>query len=89
MRNYSRKFRRNYKGGIWPFSNSTDAANQDTGPGMVDSAKEKAKNAYSSVTNMFSSSAPADSAAPAPTSGGRRSRRSRKNRSTRKSRSRR
>jgi hypothetical protein len=79
MRNYSRKFRRNV-GGMWPFSNSTDAANQDTGPGMVDTAKEKAKNAYSSFTNMFSSSN-----APAPTSGGRRSRRrqSRKNRNRR------
>ena len=51
MRNYSRKFRRNV-GGMWPFSNSTDAANQDTGPGMVDTAKEKEERARKIIQSL-------------------------------------
>jgi len=69
MRNYSRKFRRN--GG-------------DPDSGMLDSAKEKAKGAFSSFTNMIPGLG-SDASAPAPASGGRRSRRrqSRKNRNRR------
>jgi len=71
MRNYSRKFRRN--GG-------------DPDSGMLDSAKEKAKGAFSSFTNMIPGlGSDASAPAPAPASGGRRSRRrqSRKNRNRR------
>ena len=84
---YSRKFRRN-RGGSWFGSDNVDPNK----PGMVDNVenkasdalmavKDKTKNAWNSVTNMFSSnSAPAVNSNP---TGGRR-RRTKRNRSRRR-----
>ena len=50
MRNYSRKFRRNYRGGVWPFDD------ESTEPSLVQKTEDKASEAYNKVTSMFSSS---------------------------------
>ena len=50
MKNYSRKFRRNYRGGIWPFDGEASSE-----PSLVQKTEDKAKEAYNKVTSMFSS----------------------------------
>ena len=51
MRNYSRRFRRNYRGGVWPFDDEAS-----TEPSLVQKTQDKASEAYNKVTSMFSSS---------------------------------
>ena len=48
MKNYSRKFRRNRKGGFWPFDNNTQPA-APSNNGMINNVENQATNAFTTV----------------------------------------
>ena len=97
MRNYSRRFRRNYRGGLpWPFDDKKEEGAQpqppeNSDPVIIQQAENTATDAFSKVTSMLpsfsGSSQQTEQPTEQPQSGGRRSRRSR--RSSRKSKRRR
>jgi hypothetical protein len=83
---YSRKFRRN-RGGGWFGSDNEDPNNpsmvnnvENKASEALNTVKDKTKNAWNSVTNMFSSN-PAPAPMPAPPAYGGRKRRTRRNKS--------
>jgi len=89
MRNYSHRFRRNYRGG-WLFDDKKEEGAQtpeSSEPGFIEQTENKATEAFNKVTSMLPSFSGSNQPTEQPMNGGRRSRRSR--RSSRKSKRRR